>query len=266
MPPLVAPAQVRANALRARWIALGAGLAPGVVAGVIVGAVLGSWVWGVVSFAVVVVAVCIVTPGVATPMALALLSARTPHEDELVRVRNLVEGLCPTFGLKEPTLRVVDDEVPNACSLGRRPDKGVLVVTAGLESVLEQIEMEGIVAHELAHLKRGDAGVSATALAVLAPIGWLSRSDRTLHVALGRGRELLADQVAVKAVRYPPGLARALGRLRGAPRSERSRFVGRYMAISRWVWVDPEADGSDIAGQTGNLDLTSVRVAALEEM
>ena len=63
-------------------------------------------------------------PRLATPFALRLLHARPLREDELPRLQNLVDGLCPTFGVRRPTLMAVDDELPNACSLGYKPDRG----------------------------------------------------------------------------------------------------------------------------------------------
>ena len=87
--------------------------------------------------------------------------------------------------------------------------------------------MEGVIAHELSHFKRADTLVSAVAVTVLAPLTWVSGNDRLLHRVLGYGRELRADQVAVRAVRYPPGLGQravevrrrggALARARGLP-------------------------------------------------
>jgi Zn-dependent protease with chaperone function len=188
------------------------------------------------------------------------------REDELPRLQNLVDGLCPTFGVRRPTLMAVDDDIPNACSLGIGPDRGVLVVTTGLEAALDLTQMEGVVGHELSHLKRDDTLVSSVAVTVLAPVIWLTGGDRFLHRALGRGRELRADQVAVTAVRYPPGLCDALRRFAesGLPRTG-SVFTGRRWAMSRWLWIDPAVGDRD-AETMGDLDLISVRIDALAEL
>jgi Peptidase family M48 len=159
----------------------------------------------------------------------------------------------------------VDDELPNACSLGARPDRGILVVTTGLETSLDLIEMEGVVAHELSHLKRGDTLVSSVAVTVLAPLIWLTGSDRLLHAALGWGREMLADQVAVRAVRYPPGLCGALAKFEAGPVPRAgSVFAGRRLSMSRWLWIDPAVGHRD-QPLSGDLDLTAVRIDALAE-
>jgi Zn-dependent protease with chaperone function len=220
---------------------------------------------GAVGGAVVFVAVDLAVPRLATRITLSLVGARSPLMGELPRLQNLVDGLCPTFGLRPPALMVVDDDVPNACSVGSGPDHGVLVVTSGVESSLDRIEMEGLVAHELAHLKRADVVVSAVAVAVLAPFIWVSGSDWLLHRVVGFGRELLADQVAVRAVRYPPGLGAALEKLEtGAAPPSGSFFSGRRLALSRWLWIDPSVGRRD-EDPMGDLDLTVVRIGALAE-
>lgn len=262
--PLVSQAEVHANRRRARLLAGSGALVPALVVGVL----LGVAVSGLVGLAAAVVVFLAGTAGVlrlATPVALALIGARPVSEGELVRLENLVDGLCPTFGVRKPTLMVLDDPVPNACCVGGSPDPGVLVVTTALAAALDLIELEGVVAHELAHLKRADAVVSAVAMTVLAPITWLSGSDRLLHRVLGPGRELCADRVAVLAVRYPPGLGAALEKFEasGEPGPE-SFFSGRRLAMSRWLWVDPSI-GRRQELVLGDLDRTGVRVRALAE-
>jgi heat shock protein HtpX len=262
--PLVEEAEVRSNRRRARTLSLAGALVPAVVVGVVVGAAA-SMIAGAIAGVVVLVAVALTVPRMATPFALRLLHARSAAAGELPRLENLVDGLCPTFGVRRPVLMIVDDEIPNACSLGSRSDRGVLVVTTALEYSLDLIELEGVIAHELSHLKRGDMVVSSVAVAVLAPLVWLSGSDRLLHAALGRGRELRADQVAVRAVRYPPGLCSALGKFEtGVTPQPGSVFEGRRLSMSRWLWID---SGVGHRGDSvfDDLDLTTVRIEALTE-
>jgi Zn-dependent protease with chaperone function len=245
-------------------IALIGAFGPALVVGVVLGLAV-SILAGAIGGAVVFVAVALAVPRLATRIALAVVGARSPRPGELPRLRNLVDGLCPTFGLRPPALMVVDDDVPNACSVGSGPDHGVLVVTSGVERSLDLIEMEGLVAHELAHLKRADVVVSAVAVAVLAPFVWVSGSDWLLHRVVGFGRELLADQVAVRAVRYPPGLSAALEKLEtGVAPLAGSLFSGRRLAMSRWLWIDPSVGRRD-EDPMGDLDLTVVRIGALAE-
>lgn len=220
---------------------------------------------GAVAGAAVLVVVALAVPRLATPFTLRLLHARPVTVGELPRLENLVAGLCPTFGVRRPILMTVDDEVPNACTLGSHPDRGVLVVTTALERSLDLVELEGVIAHELSHLKRGDTVVSSVAVAVVAPLVWLSGRDRLLHRALGRGREFRADQVAVRAVRYPPGLCSALGKFEaGMPPRPGSVFEGRRLSMSRWLWID---SGVGHRGDPAfdDLDLITVRIEVLSE-
>jgi Zn-dependent protease with chaperone function len=262
---LVAESEVRANRRRARVVSVLGALVPAAVVGVVLGVAI-SVVVGAVAGVAVLVLGALAIPRVATRFAVSLLGARPLGHDELPRLQNLVDGLCPTFGVRRPTLMAVDDELPNACSVGTRPDRGVLVVTTGLERALDLIEMEGVIGHELSHLKRADSMVSAVAVTVLAPIIWLTGADSLLHRVLGRGRELRADQVAVRAVRYPPGLRAALERSEEAPApSPGSFFAGRRLAMSRWLWIDP-AVGHRAEDGLGDLDLTAARIAVLTEL
>jgi Zn-dependent protease with chaperone function len=263
--PLVEDKEVRANRRRARRIAALGALVPAFVVGVVLELAISPVVGGIGLVALFLLGVLLL-PRLATPVALRLVHARPLGNDELPRLENLVDGLCPTFGVRRPVLMAVDDDLPNACSLGSRPDRGVLVVTTGLERSLDLTEMEGVIGHELAHFKRCDMLVSSIAVTVLAPIIWMTGSDRLLHRMLGHGRELRADQVAVTAVRYPPGLCDALRRFEAGPEpGARSLFGTRNLSRSRWIWIDP-AVGRRGAGAPGDLDLTSVRIDALAEL
>lgn len=263
--PLVPDADVRANRARVRVMVVLGALVPALVLGAIVG-VVASVLSGAVAGVVALVVIALVLGRGATAVALRVVGARPLRPEELPRLQNLVDGLCPTFGVRRPTLMALDDDLPNACSLGMHPDRGVLVVTTGLERTLDLIELEGVIGHELAHLKRGDTAVSSVAVALFAPLILVTGSDALLHRAVGRGREMRADQVAVRAVRYPPGLHDALVRaLKGPPPDPRSLFAARKLSLSRWLWIDP-CVGRRQEAQAGDLDQTDTRVAALSEL
>jgi len=257
--------EIGANRRRAALLTVADGLVAAVVAGVVLGVALGPLI-GVVVGVVVVVVVTALLRRAADAMAVSVLGAVPLGEGEDPGLENLVEGLCATFGLRVPALLVVDDEVPNACALGRDPSRAALVVTSGLLDRLDLIEMEGVIAHELAHVKRHDTAVSAAALAALRPLGWLGGSERWLHAALGPGREYRADQVAATTVRYPPGLRDALEVLsRGPEPAPGSVFAPRSLARTRWLWIDPMVGrrlGTTLVGEN---DATTVRIAALGE-
>jgi heat shock protein HtpX len=182
-------------------------------------------------------------------------------------VHNLVEGLCATMGLPRPTIYVVNSPVPNALAVGREPRLSALVVTSGLEEALSLVELEGVLAHELVHVKRRDTATAGAAVAVVAPLAAITGSGAGLVRSLvGAGREFVADQRAASVVRYPPGLGSALETMTVAP-SPASPWPpgpGRSAGITRWLWIDPMV-GARSEGAEGNLDDTAVRAAALAE-
>ena len=134
-------------------------------------------------------------------------------EDDDPRLWNITEGLCATFGLSMPTLCMVDEGVPNACALGRDARRSVLVVTRGLLELLDPIELEGVIAHELAHVKRADNGVSCVGITLATLLG----GESMLRRCVGTTREYRADVVGASTVRYPRGLLSALRTMMEAP-------------------------------------------------
>lgn len=261
----VADAEINANRRRAVALAVAAGLVPGAVAAAIAGGLEGA----VAAVVVLVGVTVVIAVGVwqrSTAVVVRLVRARPLSEEDCPRLVNVLENLCATFGLRQPRLMAVDDPVPNACTLGRMPHDAVMLVTTGLLEHLDLVQLEGLVAHELAHVRRHDTVVSGVAVAVLAPMARLTGDCRWLHLALGRGREYRADQVAVAAVRYPPGLRDALSSLAGAPPpASGSVFEGWRLAATRWLWIHPLTSGAGSAERAG-LDDVDVRIAALAEL
>ena len=99
-------------------------------------------------------------------IALAASHAKPADPGEYQRYHNLVEGLCIAAGLPKPALYVVDDPAPNAFATGRNPKHAALAVTTGLLETMNRVELEGVIAHELAHVKNYD--ILVTTIAVLA--------------------------------------------------------------------------------------------------
>jgi len=149
--------------------------------------------------------------GGTNPPAAAASGALEPLQAE--RFADLCEGLCAALGLPMPELRVLTDPSVNAIAIGRRHDEAAIVVTAGLLGVLDRIELEAVIAHELAHIKRLDIATTALASSgvarVLLRLGgrrcrlWFEEADR----------EIRADLAAVATTRYPPGMIAALERI-----------------------------------------------------
>ena len=107
-------------------------------------------------------------------VALAMSHARPADPVEFARVHNLVEGLCIAAGLPKPRLYVVDDEAPNAFATGRDPKHAAIAVTTGLLTKLDRIELEGVLAHELSHVKNYDILVSTLAVTMVGMVVLLS--------------------------------------------------------------------------------------------
>lgn len=249
-------------------------LVPSLIVGIVVGVVI--TLLGLVG-AGVGVCVALTLAGTAwlwrtgSNLVLRSVGARLSDEDERPRLHNVVDGLCATMGLPRPTVYVVDHPVPNALSIGRDPQSASIVVTTGLVDALTLVEMEGVLAHELVHIKRHDTLRAAVAVAVVASFAAVSGSGAGIvHSLIGSGREFSADQRAAGIVRYPPGLGSALEMMAASSRAQPSwpPGTGRLAPITRWLWIDPMAgagagDGRHAASLEGNLDDTGVRAAAL---
>jgi len=107
-------------------------------------------------------------------VALALTHAVPADPQVYARLYNLVEGLCIASGLPQPKLYVVNDPAPNAFATGRDPKHASLAVTSGLLEKMNRVELEGVLAHELSHVKNYDILVSSIAVCLVGVIAALS--------------------------------------------------------------------------------------------
>jgi Zn-dependent protease with chaperone function len=254
----VQPSEVKVNQRRAIGLCAAASVLPALVIGVVLAVVL-SPVIGIVALVVVAVLLVVGVRRSAPGVALRRIGAVPLHEHDNPRIFNVTDGLCATFGLRMPSMYVVFDAVPNACALGRDPGEADLVVTSGLLDMMGPIELEGVIAHELAHVKRGDNGVSSIALS-LARFGGAGLLKR----CVGESREYRADVVGASAVRFPRGLLDAMRLMESAPApAGNSVFGPARFGASRWVWIDPSVGHRDEEVAVGDLSATSVRAAAL---
>jgi heat shock protein HtpX len=180
-------------------------------------------------------------------LALSRSGAAPAGADEYPRYHNVVEGLCVAAGIPKPGLYVVRADALNACAVGRDPAHAALVVTTGLLERLSRIELEGILAQQLSHIRTHDifpATVAVPLVGVLPPL---------LPLAVGTDREALADQTGVRLTRYPPGLINALEKIRTGP----STNMPVPKAVAH-LWLVPAGDrvGTPLAK----------RIAALKEL
>ena len=107
-------------------------------------------------------------------IALSMSHARPADPVTHARLHNLVEGLCIAAGLPKPRVYVIDDAAPNAFATGRNPRHAAVAVTTGLMDKLTRIELEGVLAHELSHIKNYDILVSTLAVTLVGVVALLS--------------------------------------------------------------------------------------------
>ncbi|MGQ0831736.1 MAG: M48 family metallopeptidase [Microthrixaceae bacterium] len=122
-------------------------------------------------------------------IALAVSRARPASVEEYPRLHNLVEGLCIAGGLPKPRIYVVEDPSPNAFATGRNPKHAAIAVTTGLLERMNRVELEGVIAHELSHIKNYDILVSTLAVTMVGTIAILADLGvRFLWFGMGRSR------------------------------------------------------------------------------
>jgi heat shock protein HtpX len=100
-------------------------------------------------------------------VVLAVSRAREVSHAQEPRLHNIVEGLCIAAGLPKPKIYIVEDPAPNAFATGRDPAHSSIAVTRGLLEKMNRVELEGVIGHELAHVKNRDTLVMAIAATLL---------------------------------------------------------------------------------------------------
>lgn len=184
-------------------------------------------------------------------IALAISRARPAEGPAYLQLNNIVEELSIAAGLPPPRVYVVEDEAPNAFATGRDPEHAAVAVTTGLLAKMNRDELQGVIAHELSHVKNRGTLVMTLAVTLVGVVvllaDWLLRAmwwgggrrreggggaglvlaalgavllvlaplfAQLLQFAISRQREFLADAEAVAITRYPDGLISALRKLR----------------------------------------------------
>lgn len=202
--------QVRINKTRSRLLVTGFAVLISVVVVALV-ALLGLLgPPGLLATAVLVGGVTSVAYWASDSVALRLSRAQPASAVDHPRYHNVVEGLCTASGLPKPRLYVAADAAPNALVTGRNPRNAAVVLTTGLLERLNRVELEGVLAHELARIKTYYIRPSTLAVTMLAPLPLVGRF---LSKVVSPERETLADLSAVSMTRYPPALVSALEKL-----------------------------------------------------
>jgi len=107
-------------------------------------------------------------------VVLAMSKARPVTKEEFPYLYNVVEGLTIAAGLPQPRCYVIDDTAPNAFATGRNPKNSVIVVTTGLLEKLNRVELEGVVAHEMSHIKNYDILLQTLVVVMVGIVALLS--------------------------------------------------------------------------------------------
>ncbi len=188
-------------------------------------------------------------------IVLSLNKARPATKEENLKLVNILDALVVSSGLPcAPKLYIVEDAQPNAFATGRNPENAVICVTTGLLDKLEYYELEGVIAHEMAHIKNYDIRLSAVVSVMVGFVVMLSdwftritfwggsrdRDDdskgntivmligliflilapifgKLMQLAISRKREFLADATAIEFTRNPDGLISALQKISDDP-------------------------------------------------
>ena len=185
-------------------------------------------------------------------IVLVISGARQLEKYEFPHLFHAVEGLAIAAGIPAPRVYVIEDSAPNAFATGRNPEHAIVCVTTGLLQKLNRLELEGVIAHELSHVKNYDILFGSLVVVMVGVVAllsdWILRSflwggDRRrreegggqaaaillivgmllailapiiaqlVRLAISRKREFLADASGAMLTRYPKGLADALRKL-----------------------------------------------------
>jgi heat shock protein HtpX len=144
-----------------------------VAVGAAVGVLIGYGWWGTVIALVVSAAIAFGSYWNADKIALRVSRAKPADPEQYKRLYNLVEGLCIAGGLPKPRIYIVDDPAPNAFATGRDPNHAAIAVTTGLLEMMNRVELEGVIAHELSHIKNYDILVSTLAVTLVGAVALL---------------------------------------------------------------------------------------------
>ena len=212
----------------------------------------------------------------ATRETLALSGARQIQKSDDPRLYRIVENLAITEGMPMPKVYIIDDPAPNAFATGRDPEHAVVAATTGLMEIMTDSELEGVMAHEIGHVKNYDIRVSLIVFGLVIAVGLIDILLRmaffggrgrgnnnnnggaiilivvglvaaivaplvaaAVQAAISRQREYLADATGALTTRHPDALASALLKLQAY-----GRPVARTNTSMSHLWIsDPNKPG-----------------------
>lgn len=249
--------QIAENKRRTIYIIVGFVLLVGVIAA------LFAWyyhdVWVAVWTIIIAIIYAVFQYYASSTLAMAMAGAREISKKDNPRLYNMVENLSITTGLPMPRVYIVDDNAPNAFATGRDPKHASVAATTGLLDIMNDKELNAVMAHEMSHVKNYDIRVSMIVFGLVCVIGLISdiafrmmfygnrRRDNEgspvgyvlvliaailspfvatiAQMAVSRQREYLADASAVNITRYPEGMIRALKKLQSHSQPMKSQNI-----------------------------------------
>ena len=290
--------QLQAHNRRKTWLLLG-GMGS-LVAVVVYAAAMysGSVGFGVVPFAVGISLASVWGSYYASDkIVLTMTGARVIDHDEAPQLFNLVQELTMASGLPMPKVAIVEDSAPNAFATGRDPEHAVIAFTTGILKIMDREQLQGVAAHELAHVANRDTLVSAVAATTAGAIALMSdlvlrltmfggnrrNNDNNgnpivmvaalvglilapiaavlLRSAVSRKREALADASAVEFTRNPAGLRRALETL-----AQDNTVVHQRSNAVAHMWIESPLDSSTTSKLFATHPPLEERIALLRQL
>lgn len=222
------------------------------IIGYLIGMYFNSTTFGLLMAVLIFVLVLLISYYGGQSVITTMAGAQEVSKQEEPYLYNTVEALSIAAGLPMPKLYVIDTDVPNAFAAGRNPENASITVTTGLLERLDRLELEGVIAHEMAHIKNYDVLLATVAVVLAGTIvflGYMARQSaygglfrggerngpaaivmvilfivliflapifaQLLKFAISRKREFLADATGADLTGYPEGLASALEKISG---------------------------------------------------
>lgn len=250
---------------RASWLLMAAVVAALLLLGFVIGVAITGRPYGGLGllgvFGVIAILWSIIGYYAGASMVLAVSGARQVTHDEAPQLWNVVEEMTIAAGIPMPAVYVIDDPAPNAFATGRDPQHAAVAVTTGLLQMMNREELQGVIAHEMSHVRNYDVrfatlvGILVGLVALISDFflrstfwgGFGRRSSNDsggagglffllaialavlaplfswlVQMAISRRREYLADASGAELTRNPVGLAHALEKIAADPRTLRA--------------------------------------------
>ncbi|MDR2846480.1 MAG: M48 family metalloprotease [Candidatus Methanoplasma sp.] len=231
--------------------------------GMVVGAILGNYWIGLVAMLAVAVVFNVYSYFFSKRRALKANGAKIITQNQEPRLYAIVSKVAGLAGVPMPEVGIVESMIPNAFATGRNPKNAAVVATRGILD-LKDDELEGVIAHEMAHVKNRDILVMSVASTMAAVLSYLSRymlhiaifgrGEKNLYMVLlalacsilvpiaailvqlgvSRNREYLADETGAKITGNPRALARALRKIESGCLSPRNEYDNNSYA-DMWI-------------------------------